>query len=78
MSLTLMQKIPIGTARVKCTNVLFNPLLVGKDVPTLLETMQICVNASGDPERRLYLWENIALSGGLAGLQGAFSILLKQ
>ena len=67
-------KIPIGAARLKCTDVLFDPGLIQKDVPSLPEALQMVVKSSSEPEKRLFLWENIALSGGIASLSG---ILLK-
>ena len=61
--------VPISSKiRVSCLDVLFDPTIAGKDIPSLPEAMSECVRASGEPEKRLFLWENIALSGGLAAI----------
>ena len=60
-------KAPINSnIRCSCLDVLFDPSLVGKEIPSLPEAMSHCINGSGEPEKRLFLWENIALSGGLS------------
>ena len=64
------KKIPIGSPRLQCLDVLFNPSLAGKQLPSLLEALKIGIESSADPERRLFLWENIILCGGLAGVPG--------
>lgn len=62
-------KVPISAKiRVSCLDVLFNPLIAGKEIPSLAQSLAECIRASGEPDRRLFLWENIGLSGGLAAI----------
>lgn len=64
-------QIPIGSSRLRCTDVLFDPSLVGKEgTPSLFEALQVTIQASADAERRMYLWENLILAGGLSALPG--------
>ncbi len=61
----------MGSARLRCTDVLFDPSLVGKDdTPSLFEALQVTIQASADAERRMFLWENLILAGGLSALPG--------
>jgi actin-related protein len=64
-------KVPISAKiRWSCLDVLFDPSKVGKELASLPQAIAECVRGSGEPDRRLFLWENIALSGGLAAISG--------
>jgi len=64
-------KAPISAKiRWSCLDVLFDPSKVGKEVFSLPQALTKCIRDSGEPDRRLFLWENIALSGGLAAISG--------
>ena len=64
------RKIVLGSARLSCCKVLFDPFLIGKQEPGLPELMSMVINASVEPEKRLFFWENIGLAGGVSALNG--------
>ncbi|KAH9247736.1 hypothetical protein BASA81_014664 [Batrachochytrium salamandrivorans] len=64
------QSIKVGAWRGKVMDVLFNPELINKEVPGLHEAMHLVVSNSCEPEKRLFLWENILLTGGCSLIKG--------
>eukprot|EP00842_Homolaphlyctis_polyrhiza_P006640 jgi/Hompol1/6978/HPOL_005135-RA len=64
------RQIKVGAIRGKAINVLFDPLLTGKDIIGLHEAIQLVISRMFEPEKRLFLWENVLLTGGCSLISG--------
>ncbi|KAI9024754.1 actin family [Hyaloraphidium curvatum] len=63
------KSVSIGSARLQCMEVLFDPALNGKSVMSLPEAMDLAI-LRVDLEKRIPLYENVVLCGGLSAVKG--------
>ena len=61
--------ITVGTERFSCTEILFNPKMIGTEVPGIHETVYATIQKCEIDIRR-DLWSNIVLSGGTTMIEG--------
>ncbi|CAG8433834.1 9597_t:CDS:2 [Ambispora gerdemannii] len=74
----LGKRFTIGSERFRAAEPFFNPILVGKDeVASLPDAINIAIG-SCDIDKRSFLWENIALTGGSSLLKGLRERLQKE